>query len=72
MYKQCRLQKANTTQVAWIPSEFAKIGWVLQIKENDTWTDGWKVLSTSEAVEDKAVEHNSRAHKSFGASIPHP
>lgn len=41
MFKQCTLEKNNIKQTAWIPEEFAHIGKILKIKEDN----GWKVLS---------------------------
>lgn len=65
-YKQCKLQRKNIQTVAYIPSEFAKVGKVVQIKQEDgSWDDGWTVLSASEAVPAKTVERGETAHKAF-------
>lgn len=40
-YKQCRLVKIATTQVAWIPEVFAVIGKFLRIGDDN----GWRVES---------------------------
>lgn len=53
LYKQCRLERVeeNSTisQVAWIPSKYAKIGGIVTIRnESDEWVDGWVVKSASD------------------------
>ena len=50
MYTQCVLKRPSDggflVDNAWIPSEFAKLGKVLKIKQDDNiWQDGWKVTS---------------------------
>ena len=48
-YRQCRLQRGSSTQVSWIPAQFAIRGRVLRLRErgNDSWSDGWRVLDAS-------------------------
>ena len=50
-YRQCALKRGSTSQVAWIPEEFARVGKVLRIKEQD----GWMVLSVSPTRESRDV-----------------
>ena len=45
MYCQCRLQKAGTEQVVWIPEQFACINKVIKIKNDGEWDDGWVVYA---------------------------
>lgn len=47
-YTQCKLRKDNTYQTSWIPSEFAKTGKIIKLRDEDTdtWTDGWLVEAT--------------------------
>jgi len=56
-FRQCILQKGNTTKVTWLPEKYAKVGKILELKvflanddsESDCilkdggWEDGWKV-----------------------------
>ena len=45
-YIQCYLKKCNAEQIAWIPAQFAFVGRVLKIKQqDDIWEDGWKIVS---------------------------
>ena len=51
MYTQCTLRRPTengySVDTAWIPSEFAKVGKIIKIKQaDDSWEDGWKVVST--------------------------
>jgi len=49
---------------SWIPEKFAKVGKYLKLKnEDDTWTDGWKVLEVGDRKDAKAVEVAQQAHK---------
>lgn len=36
-YRQCRLKRGATAQIAWIPQEFAKIGRYLEIQGENGW-----------------------------------
>jgi hypothetical protein len=56
MYSQCRLQKhidnkSYAEQVSYIPAEFATVGNVLKLKEDEVWEDGWKVIHASEPTD---------------------
>lgn len=63
-YCQCKLRKANTEQVAWIPQCFANVGETVKIKNKKTgeWDDGWEVLFASKPLDAKIVEANERNH----------
>lgn len=59
-YKQCRLQNGNRTLVSWIPSKFAKIGRLLELKGED----GWEVLAVgSVEMNQGQVTKMRNAHK---------
>lgn len=71
-YRQCHLKRDIETgtvqQTSWIPSKFAKLGKVLDLKgDDDEWTHDWKVMSVSSVeVEDppdwrKAVRSHRKA-----------
>lgn len=49
-YTQCTLKKDITTQVSWIPQEFAKKGKILELKEGQNWQNGWEVISIGTTV----------------------
>ena len=61
---QCTLVKDRTTQVSWIPTEFAKLNKVLKVEEDEGWvvTEIGGTLS-KEMV--KAQEKRSRSDKNF-------
>jgi hypothetical protein len=50
--KQCNMTKETengvSNTVSWIPEEYAKVGRILKLKnDDDVWVDGWKVVSAS-------------------------
>jgi len=42
-YKQCKLTRNTTSEVAWIPERFAVVGKYLEIQDDN----GWQVSSVS-------------------------
>lgn len=73
-YTQCRLEKDTPTggvwkHTAWIPSEFAKVGRLLDIEMDGEWSEGWRVTERYATMDAKAVEDKSREHKHAFASI---
>ena len=63
-YTQCTLKKGDTSQVSWIPKEFAKVGNILELKEDNNWQNGWIVKSTGVTVVAKfLLETLHIAHK---------
>lgn len=50
IYCQCKLVKDNSVDVAWIPSQFAKVGKNLSLKINEEWQDGWQVAEAYSAT----------------------
>jgi hypothetical protein len=58
-YTQCLLEletsEGVTTQVSFIPSEYAKVGNIIQLKENDIWTNGWLVKAAYKETESPCV-----------------
>jgi len=60
-YRQCTfgktLSEGRSTQTAWIPEKFAKLGDVLKFKNDDgTWDDGWVVELVGSRKTAKEVE----------------
>lgn len=64
-YTQCKLKKENTYQTSWIPSEFAKVGKILKLKDEDTgvWTDGWVVEAAYNTRSWQEVNKASQQYK---------
>ncbi len=69
-YRQCKLEKNKTVQVAWVPEEFARIGQVLQIKENNQWENGWAVAEVWTRKSETFVLGHERDHRTAFPSIP--
>lgn len=65
MYTQCKLRKDNLHQMSWIPSEFAKVGKVVKLRDEDDgkWDDGWIVEAAYFSKPWKEVNEGSQQHK---------
>jgi len=45
---------------AWIPEEYAVVGKLVKIKDNDAWSDGWAVRQTWTTKSKEWVEQHQR------------
>jgi hypothetical protein len=62
-YRQCHLKRHDGwEQTSYIPEPFCVVGKVLKLRENDEWTDGWKVISAGERRSEEWVEIQSRLY----------
>lgn len=52
MYSQCTLRKENSEQLSWIPNEFAKVGNILRLLNDD----GWMVIRVGQEMSDGEVQ----------------
>jgi len=59
-YRQCVLEKETSRQTSYIPETYAIKDQVLQLKENEVWEDGWKVIKVGPKVTADYVESNER------------
>ena len=59
MYRQCELKRGNTKMTSWIPEEFARVGKVLKLKDED----GWKVISVGDRLPDDVANKRSVEYK---------
>jgi hypothetical protein len=48
LYRQCILERKNLTQTTWIPEKFAVEGGFVELKNNEIWENGWKVLAVGQ------------------------
>jgi hypothetical protein len=56
-YTQCKLRKGNLTMVSWIPSDLAKKGLVVNLKDDlGVWKEGWTVEQTWKTKKGETVE----------------
>lgn len=75
-YRQCVLERGNTTTVSWIPEKYAETGKYLKLKnENGEWVDGWVVKSASTAKVEESFLPDSHQQikdhkKRTGDSLP--
>ena len=64
-HTQCRLHRHGAIQVSWLPTEFARKGHYVRLKENGEWTDGWQVAEVFPGqMASKIVQERSRDYKS--------
>lgn len=68
-YRQCRMKHEDgRVHTAWIPTEFAKVGRKIGIKntKTDTWDEGWTVLEAYEGtINQERADANYANHKRF-------
>jgi hypothetical protein len=64
-YTQCLLKKNGNMKVAWIPSEFARIGNIIKIKITQAWSDGWKVLNVYSSQTKEKTEAGEKDYRQF-------
>jgi hypothetical protein len=76
-YRQCTLRRViptgHVTQVSYIPEKFAVVGRILKLKnDDDTWTDGWKVIAAGALNADPPDAHAAiKGHRqNTGDSAP--
>lgn len=71
MYTQCKLQRGDTIQVAWIEAKYAKEGNIVDlVTETKDLDKGWNVVETYMTISDEAfANQKERVHKGIFASI---
>ena len=68
MYQQCKIEKTTaagvSSRVIWGPSEYTVVGKPVKVEEDDgSWTTDWTVVAVfGEPIDEKIVNHNSRAY----------
>jgi hypothetical protein len=63
-YRQCCLERKGTRTTSWIPEEFAKVGKVLKLKEED----GWVVKSVGDRLDGEMANKRSVEHRKVPVS----
>lgn len=79
MFRQCKIKLVQddgkgTFTTTYLPKKYAVLGKVISIKNEGTWTRGWKVVSVGHETDDppnwrKAIKHH---RSSTGDSIKKP
>lgn len=75
-YYQCVLNKRTIggiiELVSFIPTEYATIGNIIKLKENNVWIDGWVVVKVGEfSANPPDINKSVRQHrKRTGDSLP--
>ena len=62
-YRQCRLARGNTRQMAWIPEKFAVAGRFLRLTDEGKTEDGWQVTGVGAAMTEENVRERSQDYK---------
>jgi hypothetical protein len=70
LYTQCRLVKkirdGESIQTSYIPSEFAKEGRIVKIRDDDGgWDDGWVIRNVGGSLTEEQLTDLERAHRRF-------
>ena len=68
MYTQCLLKRNDEFQIAWIPSIFAFVDRLVQLKIDNIWHNGW-IVSEIYGTADKArIESHERDYNLLGST----
>ena len=70
LYRQCRLVKkvreGEAFQMSYIPAEFASVGRVVKLREEDgAWDDGWVIRLVGESMTEEQLNAIELAHRRF-------
>lgn len=69
-YTQCKLTKYDFVELAWIPSQFAKLGKVIKLKICGIWNDGWKVSEIHGKVSQDKIDKYYSQNKDIAFRLP--
>lgn len=77
-YIQCVLKKSEFDKVlyqtSWIPAKFAILGKFLKLKENNSWDNGWEIISLGSIKKEKELPDSyidiKQHRKKTGDSLP--
>lgn len=65
-YIQCKLQKDNQFQYSWLPEKVVKNTETVDLKEEEDWNRGWKIVEKG-AMKPKSVieeiQRNQKGHR---------
>lgn len=68
-YTQCMLSKETSEgrifQHSWIPKIFAKLNNIVRLKEENGWSDGWKVEKVYSTEESKVIVDIRDGYRNF-------
>jgi hypothetical protein len=69
MMVQCDLSKlvengGVSVTTSWLPERFAKVGRYVKLKrDDDSWEDGWQVVSTGARMKESILRDRSQDYK---------
>lgn len=63
-HTQCSLTKGPLEMVSWIPSEVAKVGNLVRLKDTEgIWTEGWQVRKVYATMDSPECRERSQDYK---------
>jgi hypothetical protein len=63
-YRQCSLKKESSSTISWIPEQFAVLGKVLKLKDDQgVWENGWVVEAVYGRREESQLPDSHRETK---------
>jgi hypothetical protein len=70
LYRQCRMVKrlrdGEAIETSYLPAEFAKVGRIVKVREEDgAWDDGWVIRSVGGTLTEEQLADLERAHRRF-------
>ncbi len=74
LYRQCKMEKQVETgkkiHMAWIPSQFAKLGKTISLKKaDDSWSTGWRVVFVGGTKTQESIDAQRDAQKRWESVI---
>lgn len=63
MHTQCRLAQGTTKMVSWIPSDIAKVGNTVSVKDEKGWDRNWIVEETFSTIDTEVMRERSQDYK---------
>jgi hypothetical protein len=61
---QCRMKRKNANQTSYIPEQFARVGNIVKLKDqNGVWEDGWVIFQCGPRVLSAVVNERGQDYK---------
>ena len=60
---QCILRKGDLIQTAWLPEKFANVNRYVELKTDDGFDNGWKVVAVGKRLETTYLLERARDYK---------
>ena len=64
-HTQTKLQKNESFQTAWIPTQYAEVGNHVKLRVKGEWNNGWKIIETGTVMESAEVNDRTQDYKNM-------